>query len=54
MMLDLLRLLVTHNISDEFGVKNDVIVRVGRSDELIEELAEVVADGQIDEDLLVE
>ena len=54
MMLDLLRLLVTHDIGDELCVKDDVVVRVCGRDELIEELAEIVTDGQIDQHLLVE
>ena len=53
-VLDLLRLLVTHNISDELGIKHNVIVRVGRSDELVQEFAEVVSDRKIDKNLLVE
>lgn len=53
-MFDLLWLLVTHNISHEFSVENNMVVRVRTSNEFVEELAEVVTNRQINEHLLVE
>ena len=53
-MLDLEHGFVRENLSHEFGVKSNLIVRSSVGSDLIEELAEIVSDGKINENLLVE
>ena len=53
MVLNLKHWLVREHFGDEFGIESDLVVGGGVGCNFIEEFAEIIADGQINQHLLV-